>query len=166
MLLLNPQWIADEQRVGPPSRENRADYVKWALDPENDVLAEKSENLDRTILALLMLLGQTITVSTRHDLRPSNPKRAQKMRVPGQVTIITLRHASSLERKEGESHVEWQHRWLVRGHWRSQSCGSDYPLAQEISPGVYRARIYITPFIKGPEDRPFHAARKINALIR
>lgn len=159
------RWYADGERVGPAMVKPRADYEKFA-DPElGYTLVQECANEGRTFLALLMLLNQTVVVKTKHDLRPASPKRARKMRIPGQVTVITLRHAAA-QKQEGETHVEWQYRWLVRGHWRSQAVGPDYPFAQEVEPGRWRARIYIAPFIKGPEDKPLVITKKIYSLTR
>ena len=46
-------------------------------------------------------------------------------------------------RREGEP-VNWTHRWLVDGFWRSQW----FP-----SLGRHR-QIWISPYVKGPEDLP------------
>lgn len=157
-------FFADGKRVGP-LKSRRPDYYAQFAE-EGDTLSSEGTNQDRIILALLMLLGQTITSTTRHDLRPANPKRARKMKIPGQITVITLRHAKHAARQDGESLVEWSHRWVVRGHWRSQSCGPHYPGAQEIAPDTYRARLWIAPFVKGPEDRPLVVRPKVNRLSR
>jgi hypothetical protein len=161
--LAHTAWLADGQRVGPSTATPPEDYQQYAEEGRSLVPAT---NTSRLILALLMLLGQTITVTTRHDLRPTNPKRARKMKVPGMVTVVTLRHAKNAVRQEGETQVEWQHRWLVKGHWRSQACGPNYPQAQEVGPGQYRARIYIAPFIKGPDEAPFKQSTKVYNLAR
>lgn len=159
-------WFADDQRVGPPEVPVDEEYAQYA-DPEyGHILSLSTGNPARPILALLMLLNQTIVDLAHHDLRPTNPKRARKMKVPGQVTIVTLRHTKGSKKQEGESHIEWQHRWIVRGFWRSQACGPNYPMCQEVSPGVFRARIYISPYPKGPPDKPFRQTTKINSLIR
>jgi hypothetical protein len=42
---------------------------------------------------------------------------------------------------------DWQYRWITRGHWRNQW----YP-----SLGEHR-QIWIAPYVKGPEDKPFKA---------
>lgn len=179
------RWIPDSMRVGPPTFTTPEGYRQYAEEhgwtmnaaeeegvggffakfgPDAEPLPETT-NVGRPIMALLMLMQQTIAATERYDLRPKNPKRARRMRVPGQVTVIRLRHEAS-QREPGMTNVEWQHRWLVRGHWRWQACGADYPMAVEQSPGVYRARIFIAPFVKGPDGKPFAANKKVNALVR
>lgn len=164
LLLSHTFWIADDMRVGPAESPTPKGYERFG--DEGDALATTATNNVRLILALLMLLGQTVAVTTKHDLRPSNPKRARKMKVPGQVTVITLRHAKESKQQEGESRVEWTHRWLVRGFWRNQSVGPNYPQAVEVGPGKYRARIWVAPFIKGPQGAPIVQSRKVNSLTR
>jgi len=44
--------------------------------------------------------------------------------------------------------VEWQRRWMVRGHWRLQPYGPKHSL---------RRMRWIDPYVKGPEDKPFDA---------
>lgn len=169
-------WLADGMRVGPPTfvtpegyKGNLMAETEAGLNPEDRVTEPMpfSQNPARIVLSLLMLMQQTIAAKERHDLRPKNPKRARRMKVPGQVTIIRLRHESNATgRQPGESMVEWQHRWYVRGHWRWQNCGPDYPMAIEVEPGKFRSRIYIAPFVKGPEGAPIKQSKKVNALVR
>jgi hypothetical protein len=53
--------------------------------------------------------------------------------------------------------VEWSKRWVVRGHWRWQSYG----------PGrTERRRIWISPFIKGPDGAPLVVSEKVYDLRR
>jgi hypothetical protein len=53
-------------------------------------------------------------------------------------------HKPSSQAK-GERHVEWTHRWIVKGHWRQQAYG---PKRQ------FRRPVYISSHIKGPDDLP------------
>lgn len=167
-------WLPDGLRVGPPTFETPEGYgenlnpeIESDLKPEDRALEPMpySQNPGRIVMALLMLMQQKIAAKEHFDLKPKNPKRARRMKVPGQVTIIRLRHEAS-QREPGETNVEWQHRWLVRGHWRWQYCGPHYPLAVEVGPGRWRARIYIAPFVKGPDGKPFAMNKKVNALVR
>ncbi|MGA2669837.1 MAG: hypothetical protein ABSF21_00215 [Dehalococcoidia bacterium] len=59
------------------------------------------------------------------------------------INIITLRPKTTVLSGEHRD-VDWQYRWLVRGHWRQQWYRSD---------NTHRA-IWITPYIKGPENKP------------
>ena len=162
-------WIADGLDVGPAEFTPSEDYLGPDATSQGWELAETATNANRVILSLLMLLGQTITVTTKHDLMPSNPKRARKMRVPAQVTVITLRTRSNTDKRDdGASQVEWQHRWFCRAHWRSVACGPGHPLAQEVSPGVYRARCVIAPYGRNVDrdDLPWVQTKKVYTLKR
>lgn len=68
------------------------------------------------------------------------------------VVVVKLRRPKSKGDSE-ERDVQWQHRWLVSGHWRNQWF-----------PSLNRHRqIWISPFIKGPEDKPL-VVRKARAF--
>lgn len=52
--------------------------------------------------------------------------------------------------------TEWNHRWIVRGHWRNQW----YPSTQ-----VHRPK-YVPSYVKGPEDKPLIVHDKIFSVDR
>lgn len=114
-------------------------------------------NIIRYVHALWLLLDQTIT-TLDHDAqdRPS-AKRARRMNLPGRVTVVRLRRHASHSHSDGESSVEWQHQWIVRGHWRWQPSG---PGRSE------RHRIWINPHVKGPEGAPLIQSEKVYSLQR
>src|SRR5260370_32850113 len=64
----------------------------------------------------------------------------------GVTHVITLRapqHRRDPDAPDSQP-VDWQHRWIVRGHWRNQ-----------YYPGVgAHAPVYIVEHVKGPEDKP------------
>jgi hypothetical protein len=111
-------------------------------------------NSNRYVHALWLLLGQTLTDVREERLSKAGQKMAGRMEIPGRVSVIQLRRRES-RRSEGETHVEWQHRWLAKGHWRWQPYGD----------GTVQ-RIWIAPYVKGPEDRPFVQTEKIYDLRR
>jgi hypothetical protein len=75
------------------------------------------------------------------------------------VRVVALRkrtHNVGMSGAEGSS-VEWQHQWLVRGHWRQQWYGKT---------GVHQPK-YIAPYAKGPEGKPLKTPKKtIFAVVR
>lgn len=157
-------WIGDDQHVGPEVQKTDPAYQAYA--EEGQVALATTRNGKRTLMALLMLMNQTVASKTRHDLMPTKAVHARRMPIPAQVTVITLRREAGAGREHGESQVQWAHRWMVRGFWRSQSCGPDYPMAVEVQPGVYRARIWINPYVKGPAGAPMKQSTKVYALTR
>jgi hypothetical protein len=113
-------------------------------------------NTHRYIHALWLMLNQTITKTEDEYVRKTALKRAQRIGLPGRVTVITLRRTVAA-RNQGESLVEWSHRWVVRGHWRWQHYGPG---------GESKRRIWIAPHVKGPEDKPLKVSEKVYNLSR
>lgn len=149
-------YLFDGSRLGPPmmepSEKQRAESALWGRE------ALPGTNPTRYIHALWLLLNQSVTHVAEEQVNRSAEKRAEKRRLPSRVTVVRLRReASSMERKHGESHVEWQHRWIVRGHWRWQACGEGRS---------ERRRIWINPFVKGPDGAPFVQSEKVYSLER
>jgi hypothetical protein len=124
-----------------------ADVAVDPLDMANDA---------RLVHALWLLLGQTITTLHDEPIDRHARKRAVRKGLPPRVTTVALRRAESRP-AEGESHVQWQHRWITRGHWRWQPCGEG---RRE------RRRIWIAPFVKGPEGAPLKQSEKLYDLRR
>lgn len=102
-------------------------------------------NAQRHLFTLLAFMKQRIT-ETRAQVITNRQARKRALELNGQATVnvISLRQK---ERKPGESDehhsIEWQCRWLVRGHWRRQY----YPKSDE-----HRPR-WIDGYVKGPEDK-------------
>lgn len=118
-----------------------------------------ADNWLRTIIAIFELMNQTITDVHEEEPDRAGRKRARRMGLPDRVTVIHLRRTDSA-RHEGESDVEWQHRWIVRGHWRNQPIGPRSAEEQEYK------RIWINPFTKGPDGAPLIVTDKVYTLNR
>lgn len=102
---------------------------------------------DRRVKTLWTLLGQR-QVAEEGDLRPprSAVRRAERAGVRPSVRVIRLPQVARTS--GGSSTVQWQHRWVVSGHWRQQPWG----LARR----SIRA-VWIAPHLKGPSDKPLLA---------
>lgn len=147
--------VQDGRPLGPENQEPGPEQAA-ALAAEG-VEAVPGTNVLRLVHALWLLLGQTVTVVEDEAVDRPARRRATRKNLPPKVTVIRLRRAEGHARREGESHVEWQHRWIVRGHWRWQACG---PNRSE------RRRIWIHPFVKGPEGAPLKQSEKVYSLDR
>jgi len=151
------------QRLGPamamPGQRKTAEIMA-----DGDAPSEFT-NAIRLVHAFWLLVGQTVSTATEAPLDRATRKRAGRAGLPPRVTVISLRNTET-KRAEGESLVEWNHRWMVRGFWRWQVCGPNHPLAQEIEPGKWRARIWVAPFVKGPADKPLVVSEKVYAVHR
>lgn len=141
--------------VGAPrteiSEEEGAKYLGEGVEPL------PFTNVERLAQALWLLLGQEIVSSREEQARPKETHRARKLRLDTRVTVIELRRLKGVSREQGESMVEWSHRWVVRGHWRWQACGVGR---------AERKRIWVAPFVKGPEDKPLVAREHVYRLAR
>lgn len=74
------------------------------------------------------------------------------------IKVIRLRRKSvHHEHDPNTDPVDWSHRWIVRGHWRQQF----YPKTVTHQPK------WITPHIKGPDDKPLKLPRaEVFAVVR
>lgn len=154
----------DGQRVGPDTIGITEEKRKEIID-EGAVPSEFT-NLVKIIHAYFLLLNQTIVDSYEAEVSRAASKRAKRMGIPDRVTVIRLRRVVNADAYGNETDVEWQHQWLVRGHWRWQHVSENHPLAKEDGRGGYVARVWVRPHIKGPEDKPLHVTDKVIALMR
>lgn len=125
----SPEWEPkEEQMVG--------------LDPEKVMASAR----DQWVLPQVMWrIGQQL-VPTQE--RPSRNVRRDAQRhgvLQDEVSVLRLRRSKVKFDGEGEE-GNYDHRWLVSGHWRKQP----YPSWGE---GVTR-QIWINPYCKGPEGKP------------
>lgn len=167
LVLQHIAFLADGQRVGPPTidiaeamadRKQTAEDI-WHSDGEQLQLTGEVPSMTRFFLSLLMMLNQTVTHVAKQDVDRASARRFRRMGLPKQVTVVQLRRHKNIDRLEGETLVEWAHRWIVRGHWRNQ------PYKAEDGTIAYR-RIWIAPYVKGPEDKPLKQSDKVYALVR
>jgi hypothetical protein len=66
---------------------------------------------------------------------------------PRGVKVIQLRRMEHhVQHGDDASARDYTHRWLVDGHFRQQPCGPKH---------TQRKLIWIDPYVKGPDDKPF-----------
>lgn len=100
--------------------------------------------------AMCYLLRQRVAQETTVSPdRAARRRMAREGREPASVRVISIRGASASGGGDGSR--EYVHRWVVRGHWRRQW----YPSIQQNRP------IWITPYVKGPEDAPLLGGEKV-----
>lgn len=160
--LIGMQGLLDGVRIGP-RYISEAKYTDGAT---GEVLERPIPftNIIRVMHAYWMLLNQTVTHISDAEIPRAFSKRARRMQIPDRVTVVALRRVEGLS--HGDHDVEWQHRWLVRGHWRWQHVSEHHSLAEPDPDGGFRARVWVRPHIKGPEDKPLHLTDKVYALVR
>ena len=155
---------------------------------EGDTPTDLCTNLASYALALFTMLNQTIATTRPADVERPARRRAEKARLPARVTVVQLRR-SEHRPSEGQSLVDWQHQWWVRGHrrWQHHGCRS-CPGGGEHTYGmveaddldhetlIYRCTAegcdhekvwtYVRPYLKGPEDKPLIQSEKVYDLSR
>lgn len=157
--------VSRDQRLGgaqwTPSEEQRKQ-----VEEEGDHAVPGTNSL-RYVHALWLLLNQTVTLTEKHDLDRSGRRRAAKKGLPTQVTVVSLRRAVRPNTPAHDSMIEWTHRWIVRGHWAWRVCGRDHPQAQAAPvKGGIGVRVWISPYQKGPDDKPLVVTDKVYTLER
>lgn len=135
-----------------PSEQIAEAYLK------DGVEVSPMTNATRVVHALWLMMMQKLTAVSRMRGDKRLLRRMSWAGLPGEVTVIQLRHVE-YEPREGESLVQWKHRWVVRGYWRWQQYKNE-------EGNWDRKRIWIDPYIKGPADAPLKVSRKVNALVR
>jgi len=115
----------------------------------------------RFFATLMSFLQQRILVTPKFSPDRMARRRFEKaMQKPpsNEVRVVKLR---SIERRTGEGEhrdVEWTCQWIVHGHWRNQPYG---PAGQK----HYRPK-WITPYRKGPENKPLRHPERLFAVVR
>lgn len=102
-----------------------------------------------------LLMQQRIAIVTDHLPDRASARRLQRAGRPvAPVRVISLRQP---EHHSGPgSDRTYHHRWVVRGHWRKQW----YPSQDRNVP------IWISPYMKGPDDAPLLVGEKVYAWQR
>lgn len=163
------RWAIDGAEVALDGAVMGAPTITVPLVVQARLIAEGAEiaeftNTTRYAYALFLLLNQTLTRVTEEEIPRSAQARIGRMPIPGRVSVITLRRRAGAE-SAGESLVEWSHRWLVRGFPAWRKCGSEKPYAQPYEKG-WRVRVYVAPYVKGPEDKPLVITNHVYNLSR
>ena len=159
--LLGVDFVPSGSQLGPPATGLPAEAERRIV-ADGDT-PNRPTNMIRYAHALWLLLGQTIVETERQDIRPRR-KGPRRMNLPKPVTVVKLRHIAKPPSGE-PADVHWRHRWYVRGHWAWRQCGKDHPMAQEYDRG-HRVRLWISPYVKGPDGAPFVQSEKVNVLAR
>lgn len=118
-------------------------------------ILDANVTLIKFLPAFWSFISQKIVVSAPVRHRSSERRAAREGLSASGVRLIKLR-TTERRTEPGEGTVNWQHSWIVRGHWRKQW----YPSQQ-----THKAR-YINPYPKGPEDKPLLAHKTLFEIDR
>lgn len=160
--MIGMQLLTEEMRIGPSTQPADQGTIDKLL--AQQVQPHEYTNVIRLLHTYWMLLNQTVTKVSQSEIPRTFGRRARRKEIPDRVTVVALRRIEG--HSHGETDVDWQYRWMVRGHWRWQHVSKEHPLAEPDGEGGYRARVWVRPHVKGPEDKPFHLTDKVYALVR
>lgn len=119
--------------------------------------------LPRKMALVVMRLAREETVGekTSATVGGSPNKKKNRNRRIETVTCASLRRHRYLSEAEREADVrEYSHRWIVRGHMRNQPIGP-----RNIEGGQKHQRVWIAPYVKGPEDKPLVLKDRVQLFI-
>lgn len=130
---------------------------------KEEVIKEPT-NMTRLLHAYWLLMSQTLTSVSKERGDRAQRRRLEREKLPTEVVVVQFRKRRYVSADTDETHeesaVEWSHRWIVGGHWRWQ------PYKDPVSKGVIKKRIWISPYVKGPEDKPLVAKSKVFVLAK
>jgi hypothetical protein len=109
---------------------------------------------------LLMQQHRIVETRTITTTQAASTSTEPDERAPSTVSLIELRRIAD----PGATHADstgsgrrYTKKWWVDGHWRQQACGPNRAL---------RKPIWISPYIKGPEDAPLTATTRVTVWRR
>jgi hypothetical protein len=131
-------------------------FFSWSFGQRWSSLEQIDQMPARYLASLCTFMQQTILVSNSVLAERHARKRLVRAGFPHEplIRVIELRRRESVlknrhEQSDNHEDMEWSCQWIVRGHWRQQF----YPTKHVNQP------IWITPYVKGPEDKPLKPPR-------
>lgn len=119
---------------------------------------EPMDDRDRDILAWFAawcaFVNQKVVLVDRHDPTRAQRRQAERRRAapPPPVYVVHYRRPEQKTVQPDGTPRDWTCQWLVRGHWRHLADGRT---------------LWVRPYVKGPEDKPFRAPRqRVNLVVR
>lgn len=119
-------------------------------------LKEEYDSLRLFAVMLSFIQQRIMTLSRLRASRATRRRTELSRRTEPDINIVKLRRIVHPSHKGEGVLVEWNCQWIVRGHWRDQW----YPSIRRNQP------IWITPYIKGPEDKPLRNPGRLFAVVR
>ena len=136
----------------------------WAWEEYREKIITNPTNIVRILHAYWLLMSQTIVEQSKEKGDRAQSRRLERENCPTEVVVIQFRKRKYYnergEETEESKKIDWSHRWLVGGHWSLQ------PYKDPVSKGEIKKRIWINPYVKGPEDKPLVMKDKVYVLAR
>jgi len=118
-------------------------------------------NIKRLIYTYFLIMSQTLTAKTPERGDRAQKRRQERENLPSEVLVIQFRKTRYTSAEGGEErNVNWSHRWIVGGHWRWQ------PYKDPASGGEIKKRIWISPYVMGPDDKPLKTKERVYVLSK
>jgi hypothetical protein len=118
-------------------------------------------NIKRIIHTYFLIMSQTLTAKSPERGDRAQRRRLERENLPSEVLVIQFRKTRYTSAEGGEERsVNWSHRWIVGGHWRWQ------PYKDPASGGEIKKRIWISPYVKGPDDKPLKTKERVYVLAK
>jgi len=156
-----------DKSYGVEQKDNSLDYNRLsdkAWEEYKEKIITNPTNVVRILHAYWLLMSQSIVEQSKEKGDRAQRRRLERENCPTEVVVIQFRKRKYYnergEETEESKKIDWSHRWLVGGHWRWQ------PYKDPISKGEIKKRIWINPYVKGPEDKPLVMKDKIYVLAR
>jgi len=154
-----PPEIAHELKLEVLDAGGGRQAIAWrgpngeALDLQGGTVIGPDE-FARFVHTVWRLMQQTLA-SLEHEEAPRSMRRQlARHQIPSGIVVVQLRRKAGHPYPTAGEPLAW--RQLVTGHWKNQW----YP-----SLGIHQ-RIYVDPYVRGPEDAPFSQTKIVRAIVR
>jgi hypothetical protein len=135
--------------------------IRWPYGTPWSSLDADDQPVARYFASLCAFMQQKILVANTVRAERHARKRLERQGFPHEplIRVVELRRREGVLKHESSQNaeVDWSCQWVVRGHWRQQF----YPSKHANQP------IWITPYVKGPQDKPLKPPRAtVFAVVR
>jgi hypothetical protein len=133
--------------------------LSFVDDPEEREFERPVEHhIIRNRILALFALFRSPGILRSDAQQPDRPTRRRSQRAGIDLDATRVIYINGHERTGdgGTEGHEYQHRWIVSGHWKRQVYGPG---------GSLRRPIWVAPYIKGPEGAPLLTGEKVRALV-
>ena len=154
-------WFGLYDRDEIARAEGTGNFLNARSAPKMWLAPIDADEIERAVTfryALMQFASQSL-IQTSAGILPRHERR-RRLREgdeePPETTVVSLRRVAHRHAGGEPAVVDWSHRWFVNGHWRYQY----YPSTRD------HRQVWISPYIKGPEDKPLVVKQKIYRVVR
>ena len=156
-LLSSVEASGHGEKVGGKKRQEQfeldSDY--WKENYQREFVG--MDNFPKFMHAYFLMMSQTIVSTEKKTPQRGIRKSMEKAKLPSEYVVVQLRKTEykSGEKSDDGRFIDWSHRWVVGGHWRWQPYKDNT-----------KKRIWIAPYVKGPDDKPLVMKDKVYVLAK